>query len=133
METAMPGGPGGPVVMVPTQQMGPSPGPMWADLVSARWWQECFRLGLPGWWKTRRLLARTTSGGPEVEVPAQQWRQDQSPWPGSEPMWVSWVLWHICAARLFRAPTCRRVWQGAKPLVEKTVTEMSVVVKPAQQ
>ena len=65
-------------------------------------------------------------------MPAQQWRQDQGSWPGFGPMWVSWMLWHICAAR-FRAPTGRRVWQGAKLLVEKTVTEMLVVVRPAQQ
>ena len=30
-------------------------------------------------------------------------------------------------------PTGRRVWQGAKLLVEKTVMEMSAVVIPAQQ
>ena len=66
-------------------------------------------------------------------MPVQQWRQEQSSWSCSGPMWVSWMLWLIRAARLFRALTYRRVWQGAELLVEKTVTEVSVVVRLAQQ
>ena len=130
METAVPGGPGGPVAVVTTQQLWPSPGPMWADLVSARLWQGCFRLSLPGGWRMRQLLERTISGMPGVQMAAR-------------PMWASCLqVWMIGLAVSW--PSIR-VWWVMRPtrrggrgrlLVEKAMLgepEGPVAVEPTLQ